>query len=29
MKFGTWGVFGITDYESELEIQKFKMPDPI
>ena len=23
------GVFGVTDYESELKVKKFKMADPI
>ena len=29
MKFATGGVFGVADYESEINIQKFKMADPI
>ena len=29
MKFGTRGFFGIADYKSELNIQKFKMSDAI
>ena len=29
MKFSTQGFFGVTDYESELNIQKSKMSNPI